>query len=41
MICAEDQILENKNLWNMILNICTERQVKHLFEIHLPEREHT
>ena len=23
--CAEDQILENKNLWNMILNICIER----------------
>ena len=23
--CAEDQILENKNLRNMILNICTER----------------
>ena len=23
--CAEDQILENKNLQNMILNICTER----------------
>jgi len=22
--CAEDQILENKNLRNMILNICTE-----------------
>ena len=21
--CVEDQILENKNLWNMILNICT------------------
>ena len=23
--CAEDQILENKNLRNMILNVCTER----------------
>jgi len=23
--CAEDQILENKNLQDMILNICTER----------------
>ena len=23
--CAEDQILETKNLQNMILNICTER----------------
>jgi len=23
--CAEDQILENENLRNMILNICTER----------------
>jgi len=23
--CAEDQILESKNLWNIILNICTGR----------------
>jgi len=39
--CAEDQILENKNLRNMILNICTEQQVKHFSEIYLPVREHT
>jgi len=39
--CAEDQILENKNLRNMILNICTERSVKHFFRIYLPVREHT
>jgi len=38
--CAEDEIFENKNLQNMILNICTERQVKCFFEIYLPVREH-
>ena len=38
--CAEDQILENKNLRNMILNICIERYVKYFFEIYLPVREH-
>ena len=30
--CAEDQILENKNLRNMILNICTERWVKYFLK---------
>jgi len=39
--CAEDQILENKNLRNMILNICTERSVKYFRQIYLPVREHT
>ena len=39
--CAEDQILENKNLRNMILNICTGREVKYFREIYSPVREHT
>jgi len=39
--CAEDQIPKNKNLQNMILNFCTEQQVKYFFEIYLPVREHT
>ena len=38
---ADDQILENKNLRNMILNICTERWVKYFRQIYLPVREHT
>jgi len=32
--CAEDQILANKNLRNIILNICTERQVKYFRQIY-------
>jgi len=39
--CAEDQILENKNLRKIILNICTERWLKYFTEINLPVREHT
>jgi len=38
--CAEDQILENKNLRNMILNICAGREAKHFREIYLPVWEH-
>ena len=39
--CADDQILENKNLRNMILYICTGQYVKCIFDIYLPVREHT
>jgi len=41
MILCGGSDLEDKNLQNMILNICTERQVKFFFEIYLPVREHT
>jgi len=39
--CAQDQILENINLRNMILDICTGRYVKYFREMFLPVREHT
>jgi len=34
------RFVENKNLWNMILNICTGRSVKYFSEICLTVREH-